>query len=263
MPFCSSCGKEITSGQKFCGYCGAAQDVSEIMASLSRVPPPPPPPLRMPVVQPPLPPSAGKKILPKNTGIIIGVVAILAVVAGAYFVGIPLVQSGFLPALQQPTPTLAPTAQPTPLPTMITPLKTTVPTPKIVTDERFEETYEEVYNRNVTYKFGQKEVFPVDLIRPPLFIKFTIIPVMVNKSKIADIGLSTEHIVYAVYPDPDSWFEVRVLDAVSGTVVDARGFNKAYAQQTKNEFMVREKGRYNVELAGNGVTVKTQVLVGD
>ncbi len=146
---------------------------------------------------------------------------------------------------------------------MTTPQVTTIPTPKIVTDERFEETYEELYNHNLTYKFGQKEVFPVNLTRPPLFIKFNIIPTMVNRSKLVDIDLSTEHIVYAVYPDPNSWFEVRILDAVSGTVVASKGFNKEYDQQTKNEFMIREKGKYNVEMSGNGVTVNTQILVGD
>lgn len=261
MPFCISCGKEISADQKFCEYCGAAQDISEAPAPSHGAQPPPPPPLQMPMVKPPLP--AGKKALPKNTGIIIGVVVILVVVAAAYFVGMPYLKAGSSSEQQHPDQTLLPTAIPTPLPTMTTLQVTTIPTPKIVTDERFEETYEELYNRNLTYKFGQKEVFPVDLTRPPLFIKFTIIPTMVNRTKLVDIGLSTEHIVYAVYPDPDSWFEVRVLDAISGTVVASKGFNREYAQQTKNEFMVREKGRYNVELAGNGVTVKTQILVGD
>ena len=120
-----------------------------------------------------------------------------------------------------------------------------------------------MYNQNLTYRFGQKEVFPVDLMRPPLFIKFTVIPVMVNRSKLVDIGLSTEHTVYAVYPDPNSWYEVKVLDAVSGIFVDARGFNKAYNQYTKQEFMVRDKGKYTVEMSGNGVTVATQILMGD
>ncbi|WAC06076.1 MAG: zinc ribbon domain-containing protein [Methanoregula sp.] len=263
MPFCPTCGKEISEIQKFCEYCGAAQDIYEIGAKLPGDQPPPPPPPEIPVVQPPLPPSAGKKPLPKNAGIIFGVIVIIAVVAVFCFFGMQVIKAGFSPLIQQPAHTLSPTTLPTPPPTM-TPLPvTTIQTQKIVTDERFEETYEELYNRNLTYNFGQKELFPVDLTRPPLFIKFTIIPVMVNRSKLVDIGLSTEHIVYAVYPDPNSWFEVRILDAVSGTVVAAKGFNKEYDQQTKNEFMVREKGRYNVEMAGNGVTVNTQILVGD
>ena len=29
MPFCKSCGKEISSGVKFCPYCGAAQDINQ------------------------------------------------------------------------------------------------------------------------------------------------------------------------------------------------------------------------------------------
>ena len=155
------------------------------------------------------------------------------------------------------------TVMPSVLPTITTKPPTAVPTSVITRDERFEETYLELYNRNLTYKFGQKETFPVDLTIPPLFIKFNVIPVMVNRSKLVDIGLSTEHTVYAVYPDPNSWFEVKVLDAVSGTFVDARGFNKEYNQYTKQEFMVREKGKYTVEMSGNGVTVTTQILMGD
>ena len=87
------------------------------------------------------------------------------------------------------------TVMPSVLPTITTKPPTTVPTSVITRDERFEETYLELYNRNLTYKFGQKEVFPVDLTIPPLFIKFTVIPVMVIRSKLVDIGLSTEHIV--------------------------------------------------------------------
>jgi hypothetical protein len=189
------------------------------------------------------------------------------VAASAYFIGMPLVKGSLPPALQPPAsanPTMAMTTVMTPaLPTITTLPPTTVPTAVITRDDRFEETYLELYNRNLTYKFGQKEVFPVDLTRPPLFIKFNVTPVMVNRSKLVDIGLSTEHTVYAVYPDPNSWFEVRVLDAISGTVVDAQGFNKEYNQYTKQEFMVREKGKYTVEMSGNGVTVTIQILMGD
>jgi len=267
MPFCFSCGKEISATQKFCEYCGTAQDISDGAAlSPGQQPPPPPPPLQVPRAQP-LVPSAKKPPLPRNSIIIAGIIVMVLVAASAYFIGMPLVKGGLPPSMQPSAPPITSTVMTTVITTVPPPIptlrETTVPTAVITRDDRFEETYLELFNRNLTYKFGQKELFPVDLTRPPLFIKFNVIPVMVNKSKLADIGLSTEHTVYAVYPDPNSWFEVKVLDAVSGTVVDARGFNKEYNQYTKQEFMVREKGNYTVEMSGNGVTVNTQILTGD
>jgi hypothetical protein len=267
MPFCFSCGKEISEGQKFCEYCGTAQDISDGAApSPGQQQPPPPPPLQVTGAQSPAP-FTKKPPLPKNSVIVAGVIVLVIVAASAYFIGMPLVKGGLSPALQSPAPVNPPmamtTVMPSVLPTITTKPPTTVPTSVITRDERFEETYLELYNRNLTYKFGQKETFPVDLTIPPLFIKFNVIPVMVNRSKLVDIGLATEHTVYAVYPDPNSWFEVKVLDAVSGTFVDARGFNKEYNQYTKQEFMVREKGKYTVEMSGNGVIVTTQILMGD
>lgn len=267
MPFCFSCGKEISDNQKFCEYCGSAQDISEVTSPSSRQQQPPPPPALQALSGQSPAPFPKKPLLPKNWVIVAGVIVLVIVAASAYGIGLPLVKGGLSPALQPPGPTNPPMAMTTvmtsALPTITAPPPTTVPTPVITRDERFEETYQELYNQNLTYKFGQKEVFPVDLTRPPLFIKFTVIPVMVNRSKLVDIGLSTEHTVYAVYPDPNSWFEVKVLDAFSGTFVDARGFNKEYNQYIKQEFMVRDKGKYTVEMSGNGVTVATQILTGD
>lgn len=267
MPFCFSCGKEISATQKFCEYCGTAQDISDGAApSPGQQQPPPPPPLQVPGAQSPVP-FVKKHPLPKNRVIVAVVIVLVIVAASAYFIGMPLVKGGLPPSMQPSAPPVPATAMTTVITTVPPPIptlrETTVPTAVITQDERFEETYLELYNHNLTYKFGQKEVFPVDLTRPPLFIKFNVIPVMVNRSKLVDIGLSTEHIVYAVYPDPNSWFEVKVLDTISGTLVNAQGFNKEYNQYTKQEFMVREKGDYTVEMSGNGVTVNTQILTGD
>jgi hypothetical protein len=267
MPFCFSCGKEISAGQKFCEYCGTQQDTPDSATqSAEHQSPPPPPPLQVPGVQSPVP-FAKKPPLPKNSVIASVVIVLVIVAAGAYFIGMPLVKAGPPPAMQPTAPPISSTVMTPVITTAPTPISTlqgtTIPTAVITRDDRFEETYLELYNRNLTYKFGQKEMFPVDLTQPPLFIKFNVIPVMVNKSKLVDIGLSTEHTVYAVYPDPNSYFEVKVLDAISGTVVGARGFNKEYNQYTKQEFMVREKGKYTVEMSGNEVIVNTQILTGD
>jgi hypothetical protein len=267
MPFCYSCGKEISANQKFCDYCGTQQEIPDSATpSPGHLPPPPPPPLQVPGALTPVP-FAKKLPLPKNSVIAAGVIILVIIAACGYFIGVPLIKGVPPPAMQPP-------ASPVPTPVMTTVVttfspppptltETTVPTAVITRDERFEETYLELYNRNFTYKFGQKEGFPVELTSPPLFIKFNVIPVMVNRSKLVDIGLSTEHVIYAVYPDPNSWFEIKVMEAISGTIVEARGFNKEYNQYTKQEFMVREKGNYTVEMSGNGVIVNTQILTGD
>jgi hypothetical protein len=152
MPFCSSCGKEVASYQKFCKYCGAP--VEELPAlptphpELAVVPPPPPPPKVVQAFQPPQlpaepppespgspanqPPVTPSKKLPftKNTIMILGAVVVLVVLAGVYFVIMPKMQdiagtgdgtSGSLTQTQQVTKSPPPT----------TPFSTasTVPTP--------------------------------------------------------------------------------------------------------------------------------------
>jgi hypothetical protein len=78
-----------------------------------------------------------------------------------------------------------------------------------------------------------------------------------------DIGLSSEHTITVTYVNPNAWFEVTVFDSGNGTIVDTRGFNKDYSQITRQEFMVRTKGTYRIEMSGNDVSVDVQILTGD
>jgi hypothetical protein len=55
---------------------------------------------------------------------------------------------------------------------------------------------------------------------------------------------------------------VKVLDAGTGAVIDKRGFHKEYSEMTKQEFMVRNLGNYQVEIAGNDVLAEVRILVG-
>jgi hypothetical protein len=127
---------------------------------------------------------------------------------------------------------------------------------------RYGESYEQVYTLNKNFAFGQKEVFFQNLTRPPLYIKFNLTPAMITREKVINIGLSSEETVNATYPSPNAWFEVKVLDAGSGAVVDSRGFNKEYSVMTKQEFMVRNEGNYQVELSGNDVFAEVRILRG-
>ena len=129
--------------------------------------------------------------------------------------------------------------------------------------DQFGETYEAVFLKDRQFNFGEKETFSYDLTRPPLYIRFNITPGMVNRSRIVDIGLSSEKTIYSVYPNPSAWFEVKVLDSATGSVIDKKGFNKEYSQTPKQDLMVRNKGSYRVEMAGNDVFVNMEILIGD
>ena len=186
---------------------------------------------------------------------IIGVVAVLAVVAALYFVGLPLIQgSGHSSTTLPPTPVYRSTTVATPTTTRVS--------GSLTLDARYSEMYQTVYSKERTFDYGAKEVFTPDLTQPPLFIRFNVIPKMVTREKLVDIGTSQERMVTATYSDPNSWFEVKVIDANTGAVVDSKGFNKEYSTMTTQEFMVRTLGNYRIEMAGNGVDASIEVLTG-
>ncbi len=192
---------------------------------------------------------------------IIGVVAVLAVVAALYFVGLPLIQgsghsSTILPGQvsQTSTPVYRSTTGPIP--------STTVISGSLTQDARYSEMYQTIYSKERTFDYGAQEVFTHTLTQPPLFIRFNVIPKMVTREKLVDIGTSQERMVTATYADPNAWFEVKVIDADTGAVVDSRGFNKEYSIMTKQEFLVRTLGNYRIEMAGNGVDASIQILTG-
>ena len=199
----------------------------------------------------------------KKTGIIIAAVAVIVVVAAIYGIGMPLMKGtspfgiGVKPA-PSPTPVMT-----TVSPTVTGTTATLPPTPVQKRDDRYEETYEQVYAKDREYRFGEREVFPIELTRPPLFVQFNITPVMVSREKVVDIGLSTEHNVTAVYVSPNAWFEIKVLDAATGAVVDKRGFNREYNVMTQQEFMVRREGNYRIEMSGNDVFVSMKIMTGN
>jgi len=252
MPFCTSCGMEVEPGQKFCGHCGALQEPAEsILTDLQ------PPLIQTTAVLPP-PTTSGTS---KNTLKIIGIVAVLAVIVALYFVGLPLIQgnghsSATLPGQLSQTPT--PVYRST---TVVTPSITAI-SGSLTQDARFSEMYQTIYSKQRTFDYGAQEVFTHDLTHPPLYIKFNVIPKMVTREKLVDIGTSRERMVSSTYPDPNAWFEVKVIDAYTGAVVDSQGFNKDYGVVTNQEFMVRTTGNYRIEMAGNGVDASIQILTG-
>lgn len=250
MPFCTSCGADISADENFCTSCGAPVDKSDDQKT----------------PQSPLPVQPGQSEKPglsKKTLLVMSIVALLLIVAVAYGV-FPLLKG---PSPQQPQMTPVPLTTVSVVTTSIQPSPvSSVPpptvTPRQVLEARYGESYEQVYTLNRNFAFGQKEVFSHVLTQPPLYIKFNLTPVMVTRQKVIDIGLSSEKTINATYPSPNAWFEVKVLDAGNGAVVSKQGFNKEYSVMTKQEFMVRNPGNYKIELSGNDVVAEVQILTG-
>lgn len=80
MPFCTSCGAEISADNRFCTSCGARID-----QPVSPVTPGSPPP-----VQPVPEEKAG---IPKKILFIIGIAAVIVILAAVYVAGIPMLKS--------------------------------------------------------------------------------------------------------------------------------------------------------------------------
>ena len=210
------------------------------------------------------PVPAEKPGIPKKTLLIIGIVAVLVILVVAYVAGIPMLKAA---PPQKPVPTTVPGTPAPGVTTYAQPSKTPVIPPAPVTplqtlEFRYGDTYEQVYTLNKDFAFGEKEVFSHDLTRPPLYIKFNLTPDYIRREKVINIGLSTEETINTTYPSPNAWFEVKVLDAGSGAVIDKRGFHKEYSEMTKQEFMVRNWGNYQVEISGNDVLAEVRILIG-
>lgn len=264
MPFCTSCGAEVTADKKFCDQCG--EPMEPIPAQVAAPAPPAAPEVPgSPSAQYWTPPAPPKK---PNTALIIGgIVVILIIVAAAYFVGLPMLKTnqkssdGISPSTTLAvTPTMMPTALPTTETTIAMP--ETPAEPATVRDSRLEEDYEEIYTLNQKFAFGQKVNFDHELTRPPLYVKFALTPTMIIRQRMIAIGTSNEHMVETTETSPNAWFEVTVLDAGSGAVIDQQGFGKEYSDAIKQSFMVRQKGNYRIVMSGHDVTADVQMLIG-
>jgi hypothetical protein len=256
MSFCTSCGAEISADKKFCTSCGAPMDQpTGPVAPGSPVPVQPVPGEPTPVIKPGI---------PKKTLLIIGIVAVLVIIAAVYVAGLPMLKA-FFP--QQPVPTPVPSTTAPRMTTYAQPSKTsslgsTTVTPLEIFEVHYGKSYKQVYKLTKNFASGQKEVFSHDLTSPPLLIKFSLIPDMQTRDKVINIGLSSETTIKTTYPSPNAWFEISVLDAGSGAVIDKQGFHKGYSEMTEQEFMVRNQGNYNVEISGNDVLAEVRILSG-
>jgi hypothetical protein len=254
MAFCTSCGKEVSPGVKFCENCGTPVEQIPVAPAPPAVP-------TAPVTMAKKPPASSRTLL---IGAIAGIMILIAV---AWFVGLPLLK-GSPPAVPAAgvsvTPATAVPNVPDPSPSVVPVTPTLLPsastTPVQHTEDRYETAYEQIYTLDQIFNGGQKLSYTHDLTRPPLYIKFNVTPGMITRQK---VDPSSGQMVNAIYANPNSWFEVAVLDAATGVVVDARGFNKQYSGMTKQEFMIRNSGNYRVEMSGNDVDAHIEILIGN
>ena len=260
MPFCTSCGKEVASGKKFCEYCGTPLEQPVAAPAVAAPPPPAIPDAPVLPQTAPVKPSGGSG----KTMMVAGIVVVLVLVAGVYFIGLPLISrsSGTGSTLQQTTPFPAQGLNPFPTQTTRAPGNVNTPAAGLTYEEKYTEIYNQVYTINRAFVGGQKEVFTQNLKNPPLYIKFNITPKMFYGEKTVDIGLSSERVIQTSYPSPNAWFKVKVYDAGNGELVEDQGFNKGYSVTTQQEFMVRAPGDYRVEMSGNDVTADIRILTG-
>ncbi len=262
MPFCTSCGKEVASGKKFCEYCGTP--LEQTTAPSGPAAPAARPDIHGTTPSIPEVPARGSG----KTWLIAGIVCVLIIIAGVYFVGLPLISGtpGTSPAPRQmtalPTPTMMPVPAIITAETTSVPLTTGSPSAIQTYEPKYMETYTLVYETNRAFAGGQKVIFTQDLATPPLYIKFNITPKMFYEERPVEIGLASEHIANISYVSQDAWFKARVYDADNGDLKEEQGFNKEHGTMTQQEFMVRAPGNYRVELSGNDVIAEIRILTG-
>ncbi len=253
MRFCTSCGAEIIPGNKFCIQCGAPVEQS---------------------TSPESPASAGSRAriffsgMPKKNMalLIIGGILVLAIILAI------VVSGGMLPVKPGKSPASAPVSQVTVTPTgyavvstpepAITTIPEPAPTSDIIQSERFGSNYKLVYSLSQNLSFGQKEEFYQNLTSPPLYVRFDLNPVKINRHRMVSIGTSIEHMENTTEVSPNAWFEVKIFDASNGTVVDQEGFGNDYSDMTRQEFMVREPGNYRIVMSGHEVFANVTILTG-
>lgn len=260
MWFCTSCGKEVDPGKKFCEYCGTP--VEQPAAAPATPATPSAAPVSPQTV--PVKPSgrSGK------TMVIAGIVVVLVLFAGVYFIGLPMISGskGTGSILQQPTtlpiPTLTPFPNTVSRETTEPPRTVDSPAASQTYEEKYTEMYNQVYSVDHAFVGGQKEIFTQNTPTPPLYIKFNITPKMFYEERLVEIGLHSEHLTNVSYPSQNAWFKVMVYDAEKGELKEEQGFNKGYSIMTKQEFMVRAPGNYRVEMSGNDVTAEVWILTG-
>jgi hypothetical protein len=263
MPFCTSCGAEVAADKKFCPQCGTPLE-PETGPAVPKTPAAPkvrinPP---SPRLTPAIPPKK-----PKTALIIGSIVVILVIAAAVYFVGLPMLKANQRSAddlASSPTPSVTYKTLPTPLLTpQYTPdITETTILPVQQRDDRLEEDYEPIYALNQKFSFGQKITFAHNLTRPPLYIRFNLTPTQIVRHRLVSALTNNEHYENTTENSPQSWFEVKVLDAGSGAVIDQEGFGNDYSDITKQSFMVRQDGNYRIEMSGNEVVADIQMLIG-
>ncbi|HVP95993.1 MAG TPA: hypothetical protein VMS83_02480 [Methanoregula sp.] len=108
-----------------------------------------------------------------------------------------------------------------------------------------------------------------DLKNPPMYINYTVIPTNITVTKYVKSNQGGNNWVTLQYSDydPNSWFQVTVLDKTTGTIYNQAGFGKApgmsnlslYTSATMGPIL--NSGNLQIQMTGNEITATTGVWV--
>ena len=127
-----------------------------------------------------------------------------------------------------------------------------------ILDDRTGETYFQIYHSQQDYIPGQTTVFTYS-VTTHLLVRFNVTPEMFRHDKAIKLGLSTEQTIRENIPDPESFFEMDIVDA-TGSVIERQGFNGEFSSDTQQEFTVRSNGDLRFIMSGNKVNAGVQIF---
>jgi hypothetical protein len=194
--------------------------------------------------------------------IVLAGLCVVAVIATLIYAGFPWIKME-----NKDTSGPANTISPTPLTTTyvsrytetsVSP--TPVQTPAQKTVYLRNEAYDQINSINKQFDPGKIEVFSYNLKQLPMVIQLELNPKMVSDQKLVNIGTSNEHYVTATYADPYAWFELKVVNADTGTVETTLIYRKNINGSLKQEYIIRRMGNYRFEMSGNLVSATVQFL---
>jgi hypothetical protein len=267
MSFCKLCGAEIKPGKNFCSSCGTPVDKPGMTPSSSA--PAPDVPLSPPPASPsqlsaPVPPLASPTPALSIDKIVIAGVIGVAVIAMIIFIGLPMLNTG---GTNSPSPAPVSTLPRTPATNAIyTTLPKTATTAAIATNPVYQtvyirnEPYTQVFSANKEFDNNEGEVFPINLEQPPMIVQFELTPKTVSTQKLVDIGTANERYITANYASPTSRFDLKVINADTGSVETTMVYQANYNGMLKQEYTVRTPGNYRIQMSGNDVSAHVAVL---
>jgi len=171
----------------------------------------------------------------------------------------------YVPTKATPVATIAYVQEVTPIPKTTTTIRLFAPPPTQVSLEK--EEYVLIYSKDLTYlPSNAPTAVAVNVIKPPLVIKFIVEPVMtshvsvsINRSAKKSGPSSTDTLYNTTFPSENARFTATIYDKETGQKLDEDGYGGFYDQVVDNTFTVRKAGNYLVQFDGKQSTVHVEM----